>query len=239
MRPQSWYFFMVETGKSYSISNGDLPGAGEKLDQRVWSTTWRGDPLVAPPMSQTWGLLNTLLSPVPSLALYFNHLHYKCPQKGPATFHPCSYLHPVPFTSCLGFFSSILLERDLQGYLWPCEWTSRSTPDPILSHQPPRLCNPELFVFKASSYFLVFTYAVPSARKICPPLVLTNQHHALRFSSSTPSTRKPSLRSWSRLQASPSFSPMTWAHLCSATFLDYHCFPSHLQVPGGQDVFHR
>ena len=142
-----------------------FPGAGEKLDQRVWSSTWRGD-LVVPPMSQTWGLLNTFLSPVLSLALYFNHLHYKCPQKGPATFHPCSYLHPVLFASCLGFFSSILLERDIQGHLRPCERTSRSTPGPFLSHQPPFLCNPELFIFKASSYFLVFTYALPSARKI-------------------------------------------------------------------------
>lgn len=167
MTNETWYFFMVETGKPYSISNGDLPGAGEKLDQRVWSSAWRGDLLVAPPMSQTWGLLNSLLSPVPSLALYFNHLHYKCPQKGPATFHPCSYLHPVLFASCLGFFSSILPEWDLHGHLWPYEQTSCSIPDPILSHQPPCLCNPELFVFKASSYFLAFTYAVPS-RKISP-----------------------------------------------------------------------
>lgn len=210
---------MVETGKSYSISNGDLPGAGEKLDQRVWSSTWRGDLLVVPPMSQTWGLLNTFLSPVPSLALYFNHFHYICPQKGPATFHPCSYLHPVPFASCLGFFSSILLERDIQGHLWPCERTSRSTP--ALS-------------FLTSHHFCA-TLSCLYSRHLLTSLSLQMLFLLLeRFSSRAPSTRKSSLRSWSRLQASPSFSPMTWAHLCCSTFLD---FPSHLQVPGGQELY--
>lgn len=126
--PVSWYFFMVSTGKSYPVSSGALSGAGEKLDQRVWSSMWRGNFLAVTSRSQAWGLLTILISPVPSLSLYFNHLHYKCPHKRPATFHPRCYPPPVPSASYLGFFSSILLERDIQSHLWPSEWISRCTP---------------------------------------------------------------------------------------------------------------